>query len=106
METCLWLVTDLELIIFSAKSVAKSEANFQSWDWQFFASEIYSSLASDLPLSSLQPLHSLQTEFLVTSQLALSTLNILTPLGSKAIRFALQGLVFEIEVILEATLII
>ena len=39
--------TYLELTTFRAKSAARSEANFQSWDWQFFASEIYPSLASD-----------------------------------------------------------
>ena len=44
---CLWFGTYLELITLSAKSVANSETNFQSWDWTFIASEIHASLGTD-----------------------------------------------------------
>ena len=44
---CLWFGTYLELITLSAKSVVKSETNFQSWDWTFIASEIHASLGTD-----------------------------------------------------------
>ena len=50
---CLWFGTYLELITLSAKSVANSETNFQSWDWTFIASEIHASLGTDLPLIAL-----------------------------------------------------